>query len=124
MTQRFWQIQPHQAESLLPIQERAAAGISLHVNADKGEYMCFNQSGDITTLNDTSLKLVDKFTYLGSIVSSTEKYINTRLSNAWTAIDRLLVIWMSDLTNKMKRNFFPSRGRIVTAIWMHYIENI
>ena len=55
-----------------------------------------------------SLKLVDKFTYLGSSVSSTEKDINTRLTKAWTAIDRLLIIWKSDLTNKMKRNFFQS----------------
>ena len=38
--------------------------------------------GDISTLEGTSLKLVDKFTYLGSSVSSTEKDINTRLTKA------------------------------------------
>ncbi len=53
--------------------ERATAGIGLHVNAHKTEFMCFNQKGDISTLDETSLKLVDKFTYLGSSVSSTEK---------------------------------------------------
>ena len=36
-----------------------------------------------------SLKLVDKFTYLGSSVLSTETDINTRLAKALTAIDRL-----------------------------------
>ena len=41
-----------------------------------------------STLDGTSLKLVDKFTYLGSSVSSTEKDIDTRLTKAWTAIDR------------------------------------
>ena len=46
------------------------AGIRLHVNAHKTEYLCFNQRGDISTLNSSSLKLVDKFTYLGSSVSS------------------------------------------------------
>ena len=70
--------------------------------------MCFNQTGDISTLGGSSLKLVDKFTYLGSSVSSTEKDINTRLKKAWTAIDRLSVIWMSDLTDKMKRSFFQA----------------
>ena len=65
------------------------AGIGLHVNAHKTEYMCYNQKGDITTLDGTSLKLVDKFTYLGSSVSSTEKDIDTRLTKAWTAIDQL-----------------------------------
>ena len=48
---------------------------------------------------------VDKFTYLGSSVSSTEKDIDMRLTKAWTAIDRLLIIWKSDLTDKMKRSF-------------------
>ena len=61
------------AETLLHGQEWAAAGIGLHVNADKTEYMRFNQRGDISTLNGSSLKLVDKFTYQGSSVSSTEK---------------------------------------------------
>ena len=64
---------PAQAETLLHCLERAAEGISLHVSAHKTEYMCFNQTGDISTLNGSSLKLVDKFTYLGSSVSSTEQ---------------------------------------------------
>ena len=68
------------------------AGIGLHVNAHKTEFMCFNQKGDFSRLDGTSLKLVDKFTYLGSSVSSTEKDIDTRLTKAWTAIDRLSII--------------------------------
>ena len=70
--------------------------------------MCFNQTGDISTLDGSSLKLVDKFTYLGSSVSSTEKDIDTWLAKAWTAIDKLSIIWKSDLTDKMKRSFFQA----------------
>ena len=66
-----------QAKTLLHSLEQAAAGIGLHVNADKTEYMCFNQRDDISILNGSSLKLVDKFTYLRSRVSSTETDINT-----------------------------------------------
>ena len=44
---------PVQAETLLHGLERAAGGIGLHVNADKTEYMSFNQRGDISTLNET-----------------------------------------------------------------------
>ena len=97
---------PTQAETLLHCLERAAGGIGLHVNAHKTEYMCLNQTGDISSLGGSSLKLVDKFTYLGSSVSSTEKDIDTRIAKAWTAIDSLSVIWKSDLTDKMKRSFF------------------
>ena len=67
--------------------------------------MCYNQAGNITTLDGASLGLVNKLTYLGSSVSSTEN-IDTRLTKAWTAIERLSIIWKSDLTDKIKRSFF------------------
>ena len=99
---------PAQAEKLLHRLERAAASIGLHVNAHKMEYMGLNQTGDISTLGGGSLKLVDKFTYQRSSVSSTEKYIDTRLAKAWTANDRLSVIWKSDLTDKLICSFFQA----------------
>ena len=73
---------PTQAETLLHSLEWTVGGIGLHVNADKTEYMFFNQRGDISTLKGRPLKLVDKFTYLGSSVSSNKKDINTRLAKA------------------------------------------
>ena len=82
--------------------------------------LCFNQRGDISTLNGSSLKLVDKFTYLGSSVSSTETDINKQLAKAWTVIDRPSVIWKSW---PIKWNgIFPTSGRIDTAVWMHYMD--
>ena len=74
---------------------------------------------DISTLDGSSLKLVDKFTYRGSSVSSTEKDIDMGLTKAWTAIDKLSIIsWTaidklsiiskSDLTDKMKHSFFQA----------------
>ena len=107
---------PDQAETLLHSLERAAASIGLYVNAHKTEYMCYNQTGDISTLEGAPLKLVDKFTYLGSSVESTEKDIETRLTKAWTAINRLSIIWKSDLTDKMKRSFFQAA---VTSILLY-----
>ena len=98
----------NKAETLLHSLERAAAGIGLHINAHKTEYIFYNQTGDISTLDGSSLKLVDKFTYPGSSVSSTEKDIDTRPTKAWTAIDKLSIISKSDLTDKMKRSFFQA----------------
>ena len=108
---------PNPAETLLHSLEQATAGIGLHVNAHKTEYMCYNQTGDITTLDGASLKLVEKFTYLGSSVSSPEKDIDTRLTKAWTAIDRLSIIWKSDLTNKIKRSFFQAAVVSILLYW-------
>ena len=78
--------------------------------------MCFNQTVDISTLDGSSLKLVDKFTYQGSSVSSTEKDIHTWLTKDGTAIDKLSIIWKSDLTDKMKRSFFQAA---VVSILLH-----
>ena len=107
---------PNQSETLLHSLERAAAGIGLHVNAHKTEYICFNQAGDISSQDRTSLKLGDKFTYLGRSVSSTKKDMDTQLTKAWTAIDKLSIIWKSDKTYKMKRSFFQAA---VMSILLH-----
>ena len=72
------------------------------------EYMCYNQTGDISTLSGSSLKLVDKFPNLGSSVLLTETDINMWVTKVWTAINRLSVIWKSDLTDKMKHSFFQA----------------
>ena len=78
------------------------------------------KKGDISTLNGGSLKLVDKFNYLGSSISSTENDINKWLAKAWTVIDRLSIIWKSNLSNKMQ--FFPSSSWVNSTIWMHHMD--
>ena len=115
---------PAQADFLLQSLEKAAGGIGLHVNADKMEYMCFNQNQnrDISTLKGGSLKLLDKIIYLGSSISFTENNINMQLEKTWTAIYRLSVIWKSDLCDKIKPNFFPGISHLHTTIWMHHLD--
>ena len=76
--------------------------------AHKTEYMRYNQTGDISTLDGTSLKLVDKFNYQGNRVTSTEKDFDTRLTKAGTAIERLSIIGKLNLTDKMKCSFFQA----------------
>ena len=76
---------PAQVESLLHSLEQAASGISLHVNAHKMEYMCFNQKGDNSTQNGGFLKL-------GRSVSSTENDINVQLVKALTTFERWSII--------------------------------
>ena len=35
-----------------------------------------------------------------------QSYVNIRQAKAWTAIKSLSIIWKSDLSNKIKRDFF------------------
>ena len=56
---------------------------------------------------------------VGDYASTTNFYYNffeTRLTKAWTAINRLSIIWKSDLTDKMKRSFFQAA---VTSILLY-----
>ena len=64
---------PAQAKCLLHSLEQVARGVSLGVNSDKTDFMCFKH-GVMFTLNDKPLKLVDYFTYFGSKILSTETY--------------------------------------------------
>ena len=79
------------------------------MNADKTEYIYFNQKGDICTRNGGSLKLVDNFTYLRSSISSTENDINMWLMKAWIVINRLSIN-------------FPSSSHVTSTIWMHHTD--
>ena len=89
----------------------------------------FNKNGDIITLNRSSLKSVDKFMYLGSSLSSTENNINIWRAKIWTAIDWLLIIGKSDLSDKIKRYFFHAVYKEKARRGLHkkatsYIEQI
>ena len=70
--------------------------------------MCFDWEGAISTLNDSPLKLIDKFTYLSSSILSSESDVNMCLAKIWTAIGRLSIIWKSDLSNEIRWDFFQA----------------
>ena len=80
--------------------------------------MCFKQTGEISTLGGSSLELVDKFTYQGSGVSSTERHrdaTNEGMDCYRYAIHHMKV--RPDRSNETQ--FLPRSGRVDTAIWMH-----
>ena len=56
----------------------------------------------ISTLSGKPLKLVDKFIYFDINILSTESDVNIDLVKAWNAINRLSIIWNSDLSDKIK----------------------
>ena len=60
------------------LEYKQASGIGLYMNADKIEFMCFNQDGAASILIVKPLKLVDQFTYLSSNISSTENDVTIR----------------------------------------------
>ena len=63
--------------------------------------MCF-KLGAIFTLSGKPLKLIDKFTYHNSNISSTESNVHIHLAEVWNAIDRLSLTWKSDIFDEIK----------------------
>ena len=97
-----------QTESLLQSLQQTTGSIAIRVNVNKTEYMRFKREGAISTLSGRALRLVDKFTYLGSNISSTESDVNIRLAKARITIGRLSIIWKSDLSDMIKQDLFQA----------------
>ena len=64
--------------------------------------MYLQQEGAISTLIGRPIKLIDRFTYLGNDISSTESDVNMCPAKACTAINRLSIIWKSNLPDKRR----------------------
>ena len=96
-----------EAQLLLLRLEVAAKTVGLHVNYKKTEYMLYNQPvGDLVTLAGNKLKQVDNFKYLGSWIQSSEKDMNIRIGQAWSALNKMMKVWKSNLKNHLKVGFF------------------
>ena len=94
---------PAEAKSQLHSLKQVAGGIGLYVNSDKSEFMRFKQNGDISTLNDELLKLLDHFIYFSSNVSYFSWWDKPTKS-----MGRLESIWKFDLSDKIKQDFFQA----------------
>ena len=92
------------AESLLHSLEQVAGDIDLNVNVNKKMY--FEQKENISTQSSKPLKLEDEFPSLGSNISATETNVSIPLAKAWYAIDRISILWKSDLSDRIKQDFF------------------
>ena len=88
--------------------EEVEAEIGLGVNADKTEYISLNQKNNscIKSLKGKIIKQVNYFKYLGSYVASTDHDVNVRIGQAWSALNNITSIWKSNLSVKLKNNFF------------------
>ena len=100
------------AMTLLHNIEEKSSYIGLKINTDKTEYITLNQNQHgiqcitLKSREGHNIKRVEDFKYLGSYIGSTERDVNIRIAKAWAALNNMNVIWKSNLTDKLKRNFF------------------
>ena len=83
-------------------------GIGIYVNVNKRMFLRFKQERPMSTLSSKPLNLEDPFTCHGRNISSTESNVSMWVGRVWDAVDKLLIIWKSDLSDKIKRVFFQA----------------
>ena len=81
--------------------------------------MGFKQDGIISTWKGEAMKLVDNFTHHCSNIASTENDSNIGIGKMWTVIDRLSTILKSNLSEKIKREFFS----VSIIVWLHHLNS-
>ena len=82
--------------------------------------MCFKPVF-ISTLRGKLLKLADLFTYLSSNISSTESDVYIRLAKVLSAIYKLSILWKSELSQKIKRDFFQA---VTVSVLLYGCTNV
>ena len=96
--------------------EKEARGIKLDVNSNN-TFICFKQVKTVSTLSGKSMKLVDVFIFLSSNISSIKSDVKIRLEKALTAMGRQSITWKSDLSNKIKHDFFQA-----VVVWYYFMD--
>ena len=104
MNRKDTNVSPYKTPAFLYSMGQAARSISLYVNADRTELIYFNHNGSTSSLNIKPLKLEDQWIYLSSNITSTES--NVSIGKVLAAVDSLMTIWKSDLSDKIKWEFF------------------
>ena len=112
------------ASQLLHVVEGAAIQIGLHINESKTEYMSYNGNGDgrILSSNGHKIKLVTDFQYLGSWLNTTKRDIDVRIAKAWSAHDKLKIIWKSDLDRVYKVELFRATVESIYSIQLRELD--
>ena len=93
-----------------------SAQVGLNINVAKTKIMKLNpKCNRVVKIGNESIEEVDKFTYLGSVVTpsgGTEEDVNARINKARTAFSQLNKIWDSKiLRQKTKIKIFTFSGR-------------
>ena len=89
--------------------EIETAKVGLHVNANKTEFMSYNQDLPISvilSINGGETKQVETFKYLGGWMKDCESDIKIRKALAWVTCHKLKSVWSSYLKKSVKMRLF------------------
>ena len=68
--------------------------------------MAFGEDGDLKTIENANIKKVLNFLYLGAWIGSSSSDIKVRKAKAWSALNKMHVIWKSSMNRNLKIRLF------------------
>ena len=99
-----------EANTILHQIEDISKDIGICINVSKTEYMSLIQDSSVSmsmkSLNGEAIKNVLDFKYLRSYIASTDNDVSIRIGKAWAVLNNLYKIWTSNMSIRLKRNFF------------------
>jgi len=105
MIQLFYQTHYSKLKSYYTELKMQQEKLDSTLNESKTEYIRYNIDNSILkTVDDKILKQVDDFLYLGSWINS----CNKEIGKAWTALQKMDIIWKSNMSTPLKVAFFKS----------------
>ena len=107
------------AQFLLKRVEEAAKELCLYINPKKTEFTAFGEVGDVKTPGNANIKKVLNFLYLGAWIGSSSSDIKVQKAKAWSALNKMDVIWKSSMNRNLKIRFF---GATVESVLLYGAE--
>ena len=104
-----------QARKLLLSVEKECKKVGLGINAGKTKYVSYNieeeislEIADGTKIEQAIVETTGKqdFKYLGSWVDTTSEDMRIRIGSAWSAMNKMDIMWKSNLRRQTKINLF------------------
>ena len=111
------------AERQLHKFEEVSASIGLSLNSTKTETMFVGDADHIVihTLSGNALNECSNFCYLGNEIANPRGAFIKRRQLAWTAAKKLIAVWESNVSNKVKGLLFDS---CVQSVLLYSIETL
>ena len=97
------------AQDLLNRVEKACQDVGLLLNAPKTKYMHLNLSANTSLVSSdgSPIEFIQDFKYLGGYTDSGYD-MNTRIGQAWSALNSLDKVWKAAIKNETKLKVFKA----------------
>lgn len=112
----------YQCDIPLTLSRKHYNDVGYYVNPYKTEFIGHNQQSSIQNVSGESIKSIKSFTYLGSETNFIEKGVEIRIDKACTALEKMDLIWKSNLSDNLMQKVFRAIVEGGVSVWYHCMD--